>query len=471
MVESRAVQTGKRGVERLVKNATNSLLYNKIFLSLIFLSTAIYGALENSVISYASFMLLLLFMHSFFFLQTVTYFFKLNFDLLHTLPLTMEDIRKTMLLTFLRIFDIPMLINLLAFPVAVAVFHHWYSAFPAFGGVLLTEIFSVALVTYLSRIFYTKLSQPSGGWKSVIRVLYQVIWGATFFLFYASMMWMRTLYLRLSEYEPLVEKYSLFFKLIFPFNFSYLIAGPDLLALASSILFLFLAYISLRWTLNNIGRVKELHVETTAPPEKIRLKITTPIRGMIRKDLKLISRNPGLLMLALLPAFESILLMALGNSSTSSLYVVFTFIIILIYTLFGFEKQMIMKILPITKGKVYLSKDVIGLVMYLISLCIVDAYLIYRGTLPNLAEQLALIPAVFSAGIVCLYLGDLLGLRKSVGVSALGFVLIIALGNVMLYLPSAGGTILQNIIHPAFATFLFSMGELGIGILILRTAR
>lgn len=471
LIESRTSHTKGVGIEKLAKNANRSVVYNKIFISLIFLFSAIFAAMESSVMGYAAFMLLLMFLFSFFFLQTVTYFFQLNFHLLYTLPISPEDIRKVMFLTFIRIFDIPLILNLFAFPLAVSIFNLWYSAFPAFFGILLSELFSVAIVTSLSKFFYTKLSQPSGGWKEILRVIFQIIWAATFFIFYAVMMWIRTLYTRLSLYEPIIEKYALIFKLIFPFNFSYLILSPDFISFGSSILFLFLGYLSIRWTINNISRIKELKVEEVPPPEKIRMKITGQIYGIIRKDIKMISRNPGLLMLVFLPTFEGILLMALGNSLTASLYMVFTFVIILTYTLFGFEKLMIMKLLPIPKGKVYLSKIFIGILVFGISLVIMDIYLFFKGEFPDIVEQLILLPAAFSAGVVCLYLGDRIGIKRSAGLSALGFILIVALGNVMLYLPGIGGLLFKGSTEQNLVASLISLIEFLIGVAIIKTAR
>ncbi len=470
-MESRAVALKEKSVERLAKSGIKSLLYNKVFLSLIFFASSLYAAMGNSVISFASYLLLLIFMFSFFFLQVVTYFFQLNFDLLRTLPLSERDVRKIMLLTFVRIFDIPLGVNIISFPVAISFFNGLLAFFPAFFGVLIAEIFSITIVTFLSKIFYTKLSQPVGGWKGVIRILYQVIWGATFFLFYAAMMWMRRWFMNLSSYQPLMDRYAFIFKLFFPFNFSYLMVAPDILSLTTSLLFILLGYYALRWTLRNIGRMSELHVEESPVPEKIKMKFSGPIYGIIRKDLKLISRNPGLLMLALLPAFESILLMALGNPVSSSIYIIFTFVIILIYSLFGIEKLTILRILPMPKGKVYLSKNIIGLISFLISLLIVDSYLLLRNAVPDLVTQIILIPAMFSAGIICLYLGDKLGVKKSVGLSAIGFVLIIALGNIILLLPQLAASLMKDFMNPMVTALLISLVELFVGVEIIRRVR
>ncbi len=458
-----------QGMEKLAHNASNSLLFNKIFLSLIFFMMALFGAMESSVISYAAYLLLLLFMFSFFFLQIVTYFFSLNFDILRVFPIPPRDIKKVILLTFLRIFDIPLIVNLAVFPVTAAFIAHWYSFTPAFLGVIIDESYSVALVVYLSKIFYTKLSQPTGGWRSVLRIIYQIIWGATFFIFYAFMMWIRVIYIHLEEYMPFVEKYSFIFKLLFPFNVAYLMLFPDLISLLSSIVFVLLAYFSVKWTLENIGMVGKIsYEEKENVPEKMVLRITTPLRGIVKKDLKLISRNPGLLILALLPAFESILLISIGNSPLTSLGVVFTFVIILIYTLFGYEKMSIMRTMPVPKGIIYLSKNIIGVSIYFISLIIVDIYLFLRGGNIGWISQGMILPAVFSAGIICVYVGDLLGIKKSVAIGALGFIVILALGNAIVYLPLLASKWSIVSLSPIITGFMVSVVEFFIGILIIR---
>ena len=203
-------------------------------------------------------------------------------------------------------------------------------------------------------------------------------------------------------------------------------------------------------------------------PEKMVLRITSPLRGIIKKDLKLISRNPGLLILALLPAFESILFISLGNSSMTSLGVVFTFVLILIYSLFGYEKMSIMRTMPVSKGTIYLSKNVIGLSIYLISLLLVDTYLLLKGETAEWIEQVLILPAVFSAGVVCVYVGDLLGVRKSVTIGAFGFIIILALGNAMVYLPILLSKWSIGPIPSIISGFMISVVEFFIGFLIIR---
>jgi len=469
--EMRSPGLKSQKIEDLARKSQHSLLFNKIFLSIIFFMMAVFGALESSVISYAAYFLLLTFMFSFFFLQTVTYYFKLNFDFLYTLPLSKEDVQKIMLLTFIRIFDIPLLVNLIAFPVVAVFFNPWYSAIPAFLGILCAESYSILIVTYLSKIFYTKLSQPGGGWKSVARIIYQVIWGATFFIFYASTVWLRSFYMHLSKFQPFIDKYRMMLQLSFPFNFSYLMVKPNTICIITSTFFIFLAYASIRWVLRNINRIGEIPVMEISEKVEIRLRLTGPIHGIIRKDLKIISRNPALLMLFFFPAFEGILLMALGNSSIESLYMVFTFIIIFLYSLMGYEKMGIIQTLPIKKGTLYLAKNIIGLLTFCASLTIIDIYLLIKGLIPEIALQIILLPSMFATGVVCLYLGEKLGIKKSVGLGTLGFILIIALGNFMLYLPILAGDVLHEFIHPYVSSFSISLAEFLIGVWIIKNLK
>ncbi len=431
--EMRRGNTTSKTTEKLVRNASVSMLINKIFLTILFIVMATFTIVEHSVIVYASYFLFLTFLFAIFFLQVVTYFFQIRFDILRVLPVPREDEQKIMLLTFIRIFDLPLLANIVLFPIFVVVVNPWYSIIPSFLAVTLSEIFSLGIVTFLAGIFYEKLSSPIRGWKSVLRFVYQVIWGASFLLLYASVMFLQILYENINHYSPLIAQYSTLFKLIYPFDYSYLIVAPDFSSLISSILFIYLGYRVLRWVIHSIGT--KHHVTEDAKPE-IQVKVVSPLRGMMKKDFRIITRNPGLAMLLFLPAFEGIILMSIGKSSLISMGMVFTFEVVFLYTLFGFEKTAMVRTLPVSRGFVYVSKNVMGFIVFLISLFIMDSYLMFSVENADMALQLLLIPSIFAAGIFLLFIGDLLNIRKSVGFSALGFIVLIVVGDVVAFLPA-----------------------------------
>ncbi len=449
LMDMRRANFSERAIRKVLDNSLVSMTINKIFLTLIFLIAAIFAGVQHTPLSYASFLLLVTFMFALFFLQSVTYFFQVNFDILSTLPLTLKNKNKIMVLTFLRIFDIPLLANILIFPIVVGFSSGPIAAVPALVGIIMAEIFAVAIVTYFSRIFYRKLASPSSGWKAAVRFIFIIIWGSAFFILYAVMIWMPIIYEKIEKFEPLINTYGLLLKLIFPFNIAYLITNLDIVALLSTLLFIFLAYLSWNWLKHAIG--EKINVEVQEIGE-IKLKSSSPLHAMLRKDFKVTTRNPGLAMLLLLPAMEGLLLISIHVNIVALMSSIITFIVIFLYSVFGFEKRELIKTLPVTRGFLYVSKNILAFAVFIATMFALNLFSLFTGYFIPLSYQILLSIGIFSAGIFILYIGDALGLRTSVAMNALGFLLLVVVGNVVALLPIIILLAIPNVMGLAFST-------------------
>ncbi len=101
------------------------------------------------------------------------------FEILGSFPISRRDVSKIALLSFLRIFDIPLIVALLIFPATFfLVVRSFFGSLASLFAVVLTEIFALALTIGLAKFFYSKIVSGGGGskYKTVMRFIYMLIW-------------------------------------------------------------------------------------------------------------------------------------------------------------------------------------------------------------------------------------------------------------------------------------------------------
>jgi len=80
------------------------------------------------------------------------------FEILGSFPISRRDVSKIALLSFLRIFDIPLIVALLIFPATFfLVVRSFFGSLASLFAVVLTEIFALALTIGLAKFFIQKL--------------------------------------------------------------------------------------------------------------------------------------------------------------------------------------------------------------------------------------------------------------------------------------------------------------------------
>ncbi len=465
MLDMRKPNSSEEAIRKVLSNSTVSMQINKIFLSLVFIAAEMFAVMQHTVISYTSVFILITFMFALFFLQSVTYFFKVNFDILATLPISKKEQNIVKSFTFLRIFDTPLVITAISFPLLAGFVSLWSIA-PAFIGAVLSEIFAIAIVLYLSKIFYKKLASPSRGWNAALRFVFIIIWGSAFFVLYAVMIWLPIIYRKIEHFEPVVEHYELLLRALFPFDIAYMMLSPEPISIISSLLFLALGIWLAKRIIREIGTKINIEYKSAT---KIELHSTTPLVGMLKKDLKITTRSPGLAMLLILPALEGLLLMGMNMHGTTILSVIITFVIIYLYSLFGFENMPLLRSLPVSKKFLFLEKTAMAYIVFLGTLAIMNLYGAITGHIINPVWQALLGISMAAASIVVLALGDMLGIRTNVAMSALGFLLLVIIGNAIALAPIITCIVVQGALG-IILSFSTAAGELLLTILYLHRA-
>jgi len=420
-----------RNPEKVVRSARISMLINKVILAFILSAMAVYTAFRLNVLDFVIFYVMVTFLLAFFFLQTTTTFTSQKFDLLFTLPLSGDEISKVISLTFFRIFDIPILAVAVVFPIAMIVKSPVYSI-PAFVGLLVSESFAIALVVYLTRLFYSKIV-CSTGWKSLIRLLYYLIWAFTFFAFYAFASLMGRLYTFAETYSTFVTSSGRILSFLFPFCFAFLSSGSFLPnAFIGSVLWSFIAYLSIRWAVSNVRDIFA-RFEWKTEDVELNIRISSPIVAFLRKDFKLISRSPAHCFLVLLPIMEGLLLS--HGRILHALSVVLAFLVIVAYSMYGLEREGIVRILPVRTRTVILAKTLLTITVYAISITVIDVVFILRGKIPDFPLEVSMVPSVFAMSVIVLSIAEKIGARRDVYTGLGSLVFLMIPGVIIVYSP------------------------------------
>ena len=444
-------ETGiQKDLDKAVRSARNSMLINKILLASMLSAMAVYTATRLDVLGFVVFYATVTFLLALFFLQATTTFANQSFDVLFTLPLGKDEISKVTSLTFFRIFDVPILAVTAVFSIAIVI-RSPKSFLPALIGLLVSEGLSIALVVYLSRSFYSKVA-CSTGWRSLIRLLYYLIWAFTFFAFYAFAIVMDRLYTLAEYHSAFIESDNL--SLLFPFCFAFLSSGlctPN--ALIGSILWSLLAYLSIRWAVSNIREVFA-RFEFEAGDVDLNVRISNPILAFLKKDLRLISRSPAYCFLVLLPIMEGLLLSYDGSSR--ALLSVLAFLVIVTYSMYGLEREEIIRILPVKPRTVMIAKTMLVIVIYTISIAVIDLVFVLRGKIPDISLEISMIPSVFAMSVTVLSIAERIGVGRDIYSGLSSFLFLMIPGLLVIYLPIAIASIFK-IIYGEFLTAVIAI--------------
>lgn len=412
-------QRGKTRIEQQVRQAQTSTLISKIITAVfivffgfgIFLPSAFFRTPSSPPVSIAlvggisSFLGVVLFLIIVMGLQVATSFVSTKaVEILSPLPLTRRDISMIMFLCFLRVFDLPLAAATVSFIVAYLIAGGTVlGAVLAFGAMIVTEIFALAITVALSRFFYSRVSSGGGRsrLKAVLRIIFMFIWLLPSFGLYLIASFGVNLINSFSSLTEIFGSYSTALALAYPFNFGFLVtfatvpfqASPATLALVgvSSIIYLSLAVYGFRWLVNAIrkigaggivGSAREIVKDTVIKPASAWM-------GIIRKDLRVASRAPSLASLFLLPVFESLVLAATFASFTNAdiattlgvLTGISAITVLLPPTLFSIEglASSYTRSMPLTKRALIVAKTTLIMVTYLISMGVLFFVALFFG--------------------------------------------------------------------------------------------
>lgn len=409
-------------IRRLVQNAELNTLITKILTSILigafgfsvftlmgsysFASTYIPARLppyDVTVLSYMSlFLMVILFLIVVMGLQVSTSLVSSRVaEILTPLALPRKDTSTIMLLSLLRIFDVPLLTA-----IGVATGGYYIATGSVVGtlivlvAVVTTEIFSLALAISLSKFFYAHIMGSSGRsrWKGFLRMVFIVLWILPVFGTYL----MVNLSVRLlDQFASLTQLFSStlqFLSAVYPFSYGFLTAfaarpsSVDIyyvaVAGAASLGYTALGLYAYRWLTRTVSKLGTGGISTIR--EKVKDTLIHPRRtwlGIIVKDLRMASRSPALASLFLLPALQTVAL-ALSFYSFGGITVTTAWVILLTVAgimmlvppvQFSIESfaATYTRTLPLTKKILILAKTFTAVVMYLASMFVLVAAALY----------------------------------------------------------------------------------------------
>jgi len=446
-VGSSLPQRGRTDIKRLVANARTSTLISKlvttffiaifgftVFLPMTGFMTSSTPSATRDVASWptlmgsvTAFLAVVLFLIVFMGLQVSTGFVSSKMsDVLGAFPLTKQDISSILFVSFLRMFDIPLIAAAVVFLSA-----YFLVGGSLLGGLILlmatviTEIFAVALTIGSAKFFYSRVAGGGGRsrWQTLVRLLFMIVWILPTFGAYLVVSFAGNIVQYLTSLTQSFSSILQFIVLIYPFSYSFLASyltfprAPDYTVLgssiAASIAYVFVALFCYRWvtqTVRTIGgggaipRAKGIVKDTQIKPQ-------IPWLGIIRKDLRVASRVPSFASLFLLPAMQTIIL-SISFSSLSSLTLIVTLsaligismiTLLLPPTLLSMEglASAFTRSLPMKKRTLISAKTLLSIVTYLISLVVLFFVAVYLKRDFTLILTYGLVHALaVSAGIM-----------------------------------------------------------------------
>lgn len=327
-----------KNVLQIAKRAETNTLISKILttifivvfgLSVFIHSIAGYGAgasREFAMIGGATaFFAALLFLMAIMGLQVTTSLISSRIlDVLGHLPLSRNEISRIALITFIRIFDIPLFVALVAFPIIYAIQSgSAVGSFISFIGIAVTEIFALTFTIGLARFFYSSVLRGGGRSKAstLLRFIFLIVWilptlGVYLVINLAGQI--VTLFASMAQ----TLQISNCIVIIYPFSFSLLMSNFAFpgqlnnltigLSAAASVGYVILGAYCLKHIGASIRRVFSEAEEKAAMHAQIMEVSIQPSRswlGIIRKNLRIASRSPAYASLFLLPAIQTVVLM------------------------------------------------------------------------------------------------------------------------------------------------------------------
>ncbi len=231
------------------------------------------------------------------------------------LPMSRSDFEDVLFLAFMRIFAGPSLAILTVLPVGFFLLIGPIAGLSAFFACGITVLDSFAVLILVARWYQRKShEQPGSKLSTVIRVLTGVMLMIGVIAVYSVGNYLPVLVdllITLSqEYGPII---NVLFSLVFPFTVGMLTAlatyglqvPPEIaiLTISASAFYVFMAFRGYHIARELLRETVMEEIETKAPTEAVSqpLKITSPILAIIKKDLRLATRDLGSLAILIFP--------------------------------------------------------------------------------------------------------------------------------------------------------------------------
>lgn len=471
--------TTRRKVEDIVRMVSLNMWLNKILMCIMLGIMAIAPVIERSTIGITVFLTMSIFIFIFLGMQAVTSFVALNFDYLRILPMSRKEVSMVNLMAFFRLFDLPLVLLAIFFPLAIFITTSspLYAVF-AFTAILVSEVFSLAMVFSLARLFYSKIAHSTGSkFKDLLRVLYIIVWCIPAFGFYFAAKFAAQMSEISSRYSGVVASQYDVLSLVFPFCFGFLIEGiMSIQLLGSCAAYVLLAAFALKWLLSSIDKISSGNVKVTrSKVSEVRIKPLRPVLGMVKKDLKLIFRTPSYAIVVMLPIFDSFFFafdmgkyISIGTTIT-----ILSLMVIVSFILFSVEGSQYTQLLPINTKFIIKAKTVLAVMVYAVSVLATGIVLTFKGNPSGILLGICQIPAVCAMSLVMFTLAAKIGVRIDMHTGLTTAIILFIPGYAIAMLPLGIG-LTMSILYGfslELASFISSLVEMVAAIAILNVVR
>lgn len=336
-----------------------------------------------------------------------------------TLPLTRGDLEHLNFMTFVRVFIAPVLLSLIIFPVGCLIVFGPLVALVSLLACACTVSISIGALIRVSKWFHKKTHQTDESRASaIVRVAASL----------GIVIGMISIY-SLGSYMPDLMRFIITLSagvgpgvftvlaLIFPFSYGFLAASaafgsliPFYTIIASvigSAFYTAIAVLSFRSSGQSLRAVTLGGISTSKPGllREIAVDIVSPLRSMVRKDLKLATRNIGSAFIFAIPIFLLIMLFPMLQywrgpggflRSMSALTAVeyanlFGGISLVSILMFDTQGASVHEGLPVSSKLVLKTKTVIMIVPYIFSMIALDLVILINSPISPL---ILLIPII-----------------------------------------------------------------------------
>ncbi|MFW9908522.1 MAG: hypothetical protein ACFFEF_08095 [Candidatus Thorarchaeota archaeon] len=232
-----------------------------------------------------------------------------------TLPFSKSDLEGLMLLAFARIFIAPIALLLVIFPILIAIIFGLLTAIFVFASLTATSILALGALIRVSGWFYSKSQAGSeSAFSSIIRIGAGIGMTLGFVVSYGAIGFIPAIVNVIVTFSTIAGSGVIsILALLFPFSFGFVAATlaygfvfplPTIIAsAAASILYLYLgirSYQTSGKTLKSLA-LGGVSVSASSSVSPVDIHISSELRALVRKDLRIATRSLGSIMLLVFP--------------------------------------------------------------------------------------------------------------------------------------------------------------------------
>ena len=356
-------------------------------------------------------------------LTTTTGFFSSGaMRLPSTLPLTIDEVEHLNFMSFVRVFIGPVVSSAIVFPAGCLLFFGPLAALVALLACICTAFISIGALVRVSKWFHKKTHQTDESrLSSIVRVMASLGIVIGMISVYSLSSYMPGMIAFITGlYDPANPAVFTMLAFLFPFAYGFLASGSVyfssmmatyginiiLASVAGSVIYSLVAVMAYRSTGRSLRAITLGGISISSPGllRDVEVETASPLMGMIRKDIKLATRNIGSAFIFAIPIFLIIMIFpmlqywkvdgllrsmsALTAVEYANLFGGISFVSIL---MFDSQGASIHEGLPVSSRLVLRAKTMIVVVPYILSMIALTIVIVINSPISPL---IGLIPIV-----------------------------------------------------------------------------